>query len=193
MDLKPAWARKFEPPSITGGESRGVIRILIKIALFTEDDKYLKPIGPALEWYKRSELYKLTGREQDKGKWARFYELGTNKPLYFTANTYVLTYDDSNVPGHYSFQGNYYPLREEKQYKEIVEKGIEQYLSDHEAKPLRKQEKLARAETMEGKLRGIIEAQDAKGRWTKGDMIYMPTFETNIRALAAYLKLVNDR
>ena len=37
------------------------------------------------------------------GQFARFYELKTNKPLYFTKD-YKLTYDDGDVPTHYSFK-----------------------------------------------------------------------------------------
>lgn len=37
------------------------------------------------------------------GRLARFYELQTNKPLYFTRD-YQLTYDDSDVPTHYGFK-----------------------------------------------------------------------------------------
>ncbi len=185
-DLKPAWARRFEPPSVTGGETRGVMRSLIRIALFTNDAKYLEPIGPALEWFRRSEL---TG--EDKGKWARFYELGTNRPLYFTAETYTLTYDDSNVPDHYSFNQSGFPAGVEKLHLEITEKGIEQYSRDHEPTSLSREASLARAEGMEESVRAIVDAQDDRGRWVEGDMVDMATFGRNITALASYLGLVN--
>ena len=187
-DLKPGWARRFEPPAACAGESRGVIRSLIRIALFTGDDKYLEPIGPALDWYKRSEL---TGK--DKGNWARFYELGTNKPLYFTAGTYRLTYDDSNVPTHYSFKGSYYPSSEEAQYKEIMDKGLAQYAEDHKPAPLTAAQKLKRAEDMQDNVRAIIAAQDDTGRWFDKDTLSMRTCSANINRLADYLRLLNDR
>ena len=50
---------------------------------------------PALAYLKKSLL--------PDGRLARFYELKTNKPLYFT-KTYELTYDDSDMPTHYSFK-----------------------------------------------------------------------------------------
>ena len=192
-DLKPAWARRFEPASVTAGESRGVIRTLIRIALFTGDERYLAPIATALDWYKRSELSVLTGR--DEGRWARFYEIGTNRPLYcrFEERSYMLTYDDDDLPDHYSFKGNYYPRSEERDYLEITEKGIERYLQDRETAPLSTEEKLRRAEAMEENVRGIIAAQDTKGRWMQGDWIRMATVGRSIETLAAYLRLVNDR
>lgn len=42
FDLQPAWARKFEPPAITGGESQGVLRTLLALYRETRDDKYLE-------------------------------------------------------------------------------------------------------------------------------------------------------
>ena len=94
-EMHPAWARRFEPTAVTGGESQGVIRVLLTLHHHTHDDKYLAPIGKALNYLERSQL--------PNGQLARFYELKTNKPLYFTKD-YILTYDDSDMPTHYSFK-----------------------------------------------------------------------------------------
>jgi len=94
-EMHPAWARKFEPPAVTGGESQDAIETLLKIYLLTGDDKYLAPIPKALAYLKASRL--------PDGQLARFYELETNKPLYMTKD-YRLTYDDSEVPTHYGFK-----------------------------------------------------------------------------------------
>lgn len=95
-EMHPVWARKFEPPSITGLESQGIIKILCALYQATGNDKYLKPIPPALAYLKRSQL--------PDGTFARFYELQTNKPLYFVKDTYELTYSDDNLPTHYGFK-----------------------------------------------------------------------------------------
>lgn len=95
VDMHPSWARKFEPPSITGGESQGIIKILFALYQATGNDKYLQPVPSALAYLKRSQL--------PDGKLARFYELHTNKPLYFTKE-YELTYSDADVPTHYGFK-----------------------------------------------------------------------------------------
>jgi hypothetical protein len=94
--MHPVWARKFEPPAITGGETQGIIKILFALYQATGNDKYLKPVAPALAWLKRSQL--------PDGRFARFYELQTNKPLYFVKDTYELTYSDDNLPTHYGFK-----------------------------------------------------------------------------------------
>jgi PelA/Pel-15E family pectate lyase len=187
-DLKPAWARRFEPPGPCGGESNGVLSLLIQIALFTGDENYLEPIPRALDWYNRSQL--------PNGRWARFYELKTNRPLYLTSDnrtTYWLTYDDSDLPDHYSFNQSSYPTRADQAYSEIKQKGIEQYLEEREPALMTAQEKTQRAEAMEADVRKVLEAQDGRGRWVRDGKIWMQDFERNIQALATYLRLVNDR
>ena len=94
-DMHPAWARRFEPPAVTGGESHGAMRILLHVYRETGDAKYLEPIPRALAYLRRSRL--------PDGRLARFYELETNRPLYFTKD-YRLTYDDSDMPTHYAFK-----------------------------------------------------------------------------------------
>jgi PelA/Pel-15E family pectate lyase len=94
-EMHPAWARKFEPPAVTGGESQDAIETLLKIYRLSGDEKYLAPIPKALAYLKASRL--------PDGQLARFYELETNKPLYMTKD-YQLTYDDSDVPTHYGFK-----------------------------------------------------------------------------------------
>src|SRR5690606_27390840 len=94
-DMHPAWARKFEPPAVTGGESQGVMQTLMLLYRRTGDDRYLKPIPRAIAYYRSSLL--------PDGRLARFYELKTNRPLYFTKD-YQLTYDDGDMPTHYGFK-----------------------------------------------------------------------------------------
>ncbi len=95
FEMHPVWARKFEPPAISGGESQGVIQSLLQLYLKTGDRKFLKPVPKALNYLRDAQL--------PYGRLSRFYELETNRPLYFTKK-YVLTYDDSDMPTHYSFQ-----------------------------------------------------------------------------------------
>ncbi|MFQ5808663.1 MAG: pectate lyase, partial [Armatimonadota bacterium] len=87
-DGKPEWARRFEPPAVCAAVTARNIRSLCELYLVTADEKYLKPIPPAIDWLNRSRL--------PNGQHARFYELGTNKPLYFTKDTYHLTYSPDN-------------------------------------------------------------------------------------------------
>ena len=95
LEMHPAWARKFEPPSITGGESQGVMRTLIYLYQKTGREDFLAAVPRALNYLKSSEI--------SKGRLARFYELKTNRPLYFT-RMYELVYTDDDLPTHYGFQ-----------------------------------------------------------------------------------------
>lgn len=192
LDLRPAWARRFEPPAACAGESRGVLGILMEIALFTGDERYLEPIPRALDWYRRSAL--------PDGKYARFYELKTNRPLYMTSDnrtSYWLTYDDGDLPDHYSFKGQSYPQSEERRYRAIVEQGLAAYREATAPRPLTAEQRRAAAEALEDRVRQILAAMDERGRWVdvRGGrrMIELETFERHIGTLAAYLKLVNDR
>lgn len=93
--MVPIWARKFEPPAITGWESQDVMEALIEIARHTGKKQYLEPLPRALAYFKKSLL--------PDGRIARYYEFRTNKPLYMDAR-YRLTYDDSAAPSHYGWK-----------------------------------------------------------------------------------------
>ena len=97
-EMKPIWARKFEPPGVSGDETQEVIETLVRIASVTSDKKYLEPIPRALDWLARSLL--------PGDQLARYYELRTNKPLYMERNgkAYSLTHDDSRLPSHYGWK-----------------------------------------------------------------------------------------
>lgn len=96
--MQPIWARKFEPPGVSGDETQEVIETLLAIAHFTGDRRYLTPIPAALAWLQRSRLA--------DGRLARYYELITNRPLYMSrrGDRYSLTYDDENLPSHYGWK-----------------------------------------------------------------------------------------
>jgi hypothetical protein len=118
-EMQPAWARVFEPPSVTGGESQGIMRILMTLYRETGDKKYLDPIPKALQYLKSSFVTRTDAeafRRIPPGPvLARFYELETNKPLYITKGTrinaaglgsrmvdgYQISYTPESVITHY--------------------------------------------------------------------------------------------
>jgi PelA/Pel-15E family pectate lyase len=123
-DMHPAWARRFEPPSITGGESQSVMRALLLLYRETGKRSYLEPLPRALAYYRRSILPDAGSPSEIRARAcpgrtpcvARFYELKTNRPLYITKGTrvsaldqgtttvdgYELSYSDASVITHYS-------------------------------------------------------------------------------------------
>lgn len=186
LDLQPAWARRFEPPSACSNESLGVLRLLAEIALFTGDDKYLTPFPAALDWYRRSAL--------PDGKYARFYELKTNRPLYFTSDqrtTYWLTYSDHDLPDHYGFKGLSYPRSLEQTYEAMKQQGLAAYAAARTPRPQTREQKIAAAEALEEQVKTVLGNQDAKGRWLRKDKIEMTDFQKNLQLLANYLRLAS--
>ena len=185
FDMHPAWARKFEPPAVTGGESHGAMRTLLGLYRETGKRKYLEPIPRALEYLRRSRL-------QD-GRLARFYELRTNKPLYFTKD-YQLTYDDSDVPTHYAFKVSDWTDAIAREYERI-----ERLTSDQlAALGVRKPARAGPAPVAE--VKAALAAQDARGRWVEGGglsyhrpkdpavrVIRCETFIRNVETLSRYL------
>ncbi len=127
---RAAWGRRFEPPAACSAPTSSACGLLIDIYLLTGDDRYLAPIPAALAWLERSQL--------PDGNWARFYELKTNRPLYFTSDdrtTYRLTYDDSDAPDHYSFKGNWGFSAQKTRYGRLQEVGRETLIAEEAAEP----------------------------------------------------------
>ena len=102
--LKPAWARKFEPPCLTAGESVGIVRFLMAEKTTPE---IVDAIESAIAWYKKNELVGLrwvrTNGEnsvvKDKNAppvWARFYEIETMKPIFIGRDS-IIRYDVSQI------------------------------------------------------------------------------------------------
>ena len=99
--LKPAAARKFEPISLTAGESVGIIRFLM---LDTKpDQEKIDAIEAAIDWYRKNKIEGIRWERKDgensviKDKnappiWARFYEIETMKPIFIGRDS-VIHYD----------------------------------------------------------------------------------------------------
>ena len=183
--MQPAWARKFEPPAITGGESQGVMRTLMQFYQRTGDKKYLEPIPRALEYYRKSVL--------PDGTLARFYELKTNRPLFFTKD-YQLTYSDTDMPTHYAFKISNWVDSLARQYKRIAQ------LEPEELQPKTKSAPQKATRALENRARSVLKDLDSRGRWVEqGKMKYYGdddptervidcrTLISNVRALSEYL------
>lgn len=167
FEMHPAWARKFEPASVTGGESQGLLQTLLVLYRRTGDKKWLEPVPRALEYLKRSRLL--------DGKLARFYELRTNKPLYFTKE-YALVYTDDDLPTHYGFK---VPSKLEK-----IERDYQKLLKEGPPKP-----RPARPETVgPEEARAAAKALDERGCWIKDGWIESDTFIENAGALCRFLE-----
>jgi hypothetical protein len=115
LAMQPIWARKFEPPAVSGDESQEVIETLFKIYQHSGDRKYLAPVPKAIAYLERSLL--------PVGQLARYYELKTNRPLYMQrrGKQYSLTYDDSKLPKHYGWKSTSRLADLKARHKQLIE------------------------------------------------------------------------
>lgn len=122
--LEPAWARSYEPPSLSGGESVGIVRFLMSVENPTTE--LIAAIEGAVRWLRsvamsgvrvhripRSDgrVERVLVQDSDAPPlWARFYELGTNRPLYLDRDS-VYRYDFSEIGAErrsgYSYHGTW--------------------------------------------------------------------------------------
>jgi hypothetical protein len=178
LDMEPVWARKFEPPCVTGGESLGAMETLHDLYVVSGDEKYLKPLPAAFAWYERSAL--------PDGQYARFYELQTNKPLYFVKDTYELTYSDANMPTHYGFKMDHI-AREVAKLKELTKEPREELLEKRSG-PTDEKGWTKRAKGAAGKANSALQSQQPDGSWIKGDEIDGTEFTKHLMAMAYYVE-----
>jgi PelA/Pel-15E family pectate lyase len=99
--LKPAAARRFEPVSLTAGETVGIVRFLMLDS--TPHQATIDAIESAVEWYRANKIngvrWDTNGKEhtvvKDKNAppiWARFYQIETMKPIFIGRDA-VIKYD----------------------------------------------------------------------------------------------------
>ena len=109
--LSPAWARAYEPPSICGRESAPIVLLLMSID--KPSPEVIKSVNSAVKWFEDSEIKGIRVEEfntpdfqtplrtlktdrrvvEDKSAppiWARFYELGTHRPLFSNRKSEML-------------------------------------------------------------------------------------------------------
>jgi PelA/Pel-15E family pectate lyase len=136
--VKPAAARAFEPVSLSGSESVGLVRFLMGIERPSPD--VIVAVRSAVAWLDSVKLtgLRVTAVQTPDGPdrvaledsaasplWARFYEIGTNRPI-FTGRDGIVHYLYSEIERErrtgYAYYGNWpeellrreYPAWEEK-------------------------------------------------------------------------------
>lgn len=172
--MEPGWARVFEPPAVTGSESQDVMETLLMVYELSGDSRYTDAVATGLEYFQ--------GNLLPNGQLSRFYELGTDMPLYFTSD-YDLTYDDSDLPGHYGFK---------------IESRLDEIEQEHTRVLAGAPPPQPDAAALEARALEVIDALDDQGRWVdydvkiasgipQGDYIRSVTFVDNCEVLLDYL------
>jgi len=188
-DMKPAWARTFEPPGVCSAATARNIRTLVQLYIYTKDDKYLAPIPAAIEWLNKSRI--------GENLWARLYEAKTNRPIYGDredGNKIHYDYEKVSLKERtsYGWRGEYGIGSAISYYRRVKAIGAEAYLAQQQKKPSPKV-RTQRAKDAEPAVRKAIAAMDEKGRWTTKNMITCETFVRNFRILCNYLKLAQPK
>ncbi len=98
VTLAPAGARKYELPSLSGGESVQIVRFLMSID--RPNEHVVEAIESAITWFKRSKITGIKWIEKSDAArpgvvdrivvqdskagplWARFYKINTNRPMF---------------------------------------------------------------------------------------------------------------
>ncbi|GAB3904851.1 pectate lyase [Mucilaginibacter boryungensis] len=111
VTLQPAWARKFEPPSISNGESSGIVLFLMSID--HPQKGVIDAVQNAVNWFQESKIYNtrvksipaprmVTPFRVSTGDrvvvtdttappiWTRYYELKTHRPLFCNRDSKVV-------------------------------------------------------------------------------------------------------
>ena len=122
--FEPAWGRSYEPPSISGDESVGVVRFLMSIEEPTPE--IINAVEGAVAWFGTVAIHgiRLDEFTDAKGKndkrivkdpdagplWARFYEINTNRPIFLGRDS-VVRYSLSEIEQErrtgYAYYGNW--------------------------------------------------------------------------------------
>lgn len=157
-DMQPAWARHFEPPAVCSAVTAGCIRSLIELYEDTGDPQWLAPIPAAIDWLERS---------QCGTRWARFYSVGTNRPVYAEHKRIVYTREEITQErrDHYRWWGTF---------------GI--------PAAIRAFEKIGEARQEGLKVLHIIEEQDDQGRWVDDREVHVETIVDKMTELLDYLE-----
>lgn len=111
VSLQPAWARKFEPPSICNKESADLVLLLMTID--HPDARVVAAVEHAVGWFKASRIYNTRVKTIPAPRmvtpfrvsnsdrvvvvdssapaiWTRYYELGTHRPMFCNRDSKIV-------------------------------------------------------------------------------------------------------
>ncbi|MGB1204972.1 MAG: pectate lyase [Chitinophagales bacterium] len=206
-DMQPDWARPFEPPCVCPAVTVHCIGSLLHAYLYTKNKKYLQTIPEAIAWLKAAVF--------DEKKWARHYEIGTNKPFYVPRSGGAKYYDYNKLieKDRNSFDYHRRAAYEgiEQFFNEISELGATNYIAKNpnilaELEPCQYKKyvpSFGMKEKMRPKLpkltKNAIKSLDSEGRWIgtaglakkmrkKQNVVLCHIFVRNFNTICAYLE-----
>lgn len=190
--MHPAWGRIFEPPSITGSESQAVLQMLLVLYRESGRKQYLEPVPQAVEYLRKSNLPPEGPWRREGGRCgpeelclARFYELGSNRPLFVTKGSrvrvgtgsshlldgYELSYSPESVITHYGLWTDGRRLEKaEQEYRSLLTQdpstiGRPERL--HGLSPWRGETAFASGPELADQVRNLVRSMDPRGAWVE--------------------------
>ncbi len=181
--LQPAWARTFEPPSVCPIVTVRNINSLMDIYLIAGDENILNPIHDAFLW--------LNIVRMPNGKYPRFAELVTNKPLYYDRGRIrVSSLEELSEERRttYGYEQNLDDTIKHtfERYNKITSEERKKYIEELKLDESKKNINEDSILKLEEKIKHIIEAQDSQGRWISKKEKFKVKNDENIPWKGAY-------
>jgi hypothetical protein len=175
--LQPAWARTFEPASLSPAATIRNIDTLIDLYLALGDATLLEPIPDSLRWLNEIRL--------PNGKWARFVELGTNKSLYYDrgrirVNSVAELHPERSTGYGYESDLTAAIAAGTRRYEQALQLGRDG-LRKHENPVLAKADLARRLKALSGSVQRILESQEASGAWITRNDRFKTTLPEGVR------------
>jgi len=199
-NMQPAWARSYEPPAYQPTRTIYCINDLMKFYKITGDRRYLRPIPYAIAWIEKSALSTeitrvLNENSTRESTHARYYEPGTNKPLFVHRvgtnignGKYIVDNNPEELMCHLSMSGRYDLESVKNEYNRIKaltpEEARAEYLEErHTEKSL---------EVVDaGSVEKLIAALDKRGAWIT--LITLPSYSDPCGGQGRKLKGISTR
>jgi hypothetical protein len=158
--MQPAWARAFEPPAVCPSATLRNLNTLIDMYLYTNNGRYLEPIPDAIRWLETSKM--------PNGKWGRFLEIGTNKPLYYDRGRLrVDSVEELSLERRtgYGYEQDLSAMlnKTKSRFEQVKKLGPQNFLSKE--RELSRDQLLKKLKRLKSMVKEIIDSQDKQGRW----------------------------
>lgn len=201
--MQPAWARSFEPPSLSPAVTVNNLDTLMDLAVYLNNRDYLEPIHDALRWLDDTQL--------ENGLWPRFIEIGAGKALHYDRGRIRVDTPEqlSEEPRTgYGYQNDLSDKldRVRKRFASLwntgqdldPEEGLDREAQIAKLEPwviaiIDAQDKKGRWITHDDKYKKRVRGQPWNGQWEVQDRISTKVFIDNINLLCDYIELLDGR
>ncbi len=183
MEMKPAWARTYEPDALLPGTTFANAMLLLEFYKITGDPKFLDQVPAAIAWLEKT---MLPEEKTQHGRYthATFVEAGTNRPVYVhrkgsnvTYGYYYVDYTDEFLLSHYGGKTRVHLEKLKQEFSRCCSISKEELTSDSPLavdqyvrdEPPRKYYDLNRVSFDDvpdrERVQEIVDALDERGRW----------------------------